>query len=231
VSVSDVERQLLDAIIHNPDDEDARAIYADWLEERGDPRGEYLRLEAQLHRIPPRLESLSAAIDPAWLESVARLYDVWLDGAGPNKIAVIKEIRTHTGLGLKDTVDIVNLFPKPQLIRHRIPRGQAADVLARFIELGARGVMVPHLLRPDEAPGDVDCELVAVVEGETIRAIKLVRELTGLTLKDAKDAVGRVAAGSPLPIARRVHVQHAAAIAKRFDGIGVIEQRRADQHR
>jgi uncharacterized protein (TIGR02996 family) len=40
----DVEKEFLDAITRNPEDEEARAVYADWLEERGDPRGEYLRL-------------------------------------------------------------------------------------------------------------------------------------------------------------------------------------------
>ena len=43
--VSDLEKQFLQAIAKNPDDEEARSVYADWLEQRGDPRGEYLRLD------------------------------------------------------------------------------------------------------------------------------------------------------------------------------------------
>jgi uncharacterized protein (TIGR02996 family) len=38
------ERAFLAAILEQPDDDARKLIYADWLEERGDPRGEYLRL-------------------------------------------------------------------------------------------------------------------------------------------------------------------------------------------
>lgn len=36
------------AILSRPDDEQLRLIYADWLEERGDPRAEFLRRESEL---------------------------------------------------------------------------------------------------------------------------------------------------------------------------------------
>jgi uncharacterized protein (TIGR02996 family) len=38
------ERAFLAAILQRPDDDATKLVYADWLEERGDPRGEYLRL-------------------------------------------------------------------------------------------------------------------------------------------------------------------------------------------
>jgi uncharacterized protein (TIGR02996 family) len=38
------ERAFLAAILEQPDDDARKLIYADWLEERGDPRGEYVRL-------------------------------------------------------------------------------------------------------------------------------------------------------------------------------------------
>jgi uncharacterized protein (TIGR02996 family) len=38
------ERAFLMAILERPDDDARKLVYADWLEERGDPRGEYLRL-------------------------------------------------------------------------------------------------------------------------------------------------------------------------------------------
>jgi uncharacterized protein (TIGR02996 family) len=37
------EQALLRAILMRPDDDAPKLIYADWLEERGDPRGEFLR--------------------------------------------------------------------------------------------------------------------------------------------------------------------------------------------
>jgi uncharacterized protein (TIGR02996 family) len=71
----DDEKALLRAILTEPGDEVVLSVYADWLEERGDPRGEYLRLRAALNDRPrrgarelqDRLRSLRAVIDPGWL--------------------------------------------------------------------------------------------------------------------------------------------------------------------
>jgi uncharacterized protein (TIGR02996 family) len=38
------ERAFLTAILERPDDDARKLVYADWFEERGDPRGEFLRL-------------------------------------------------------------------------------------------------------------------------------------------------------------------------------------------
>lgn len=48
---------FLDAIIESPDDENAYLVYADWLEEQGDPRGEFIRIQCQLesHEVPESL--------------------------------------------------------------------------------------------------------------------------------------------------------------------------------
>jgi uncharacterized protein (TIGR02996 family) len=42
------EAPFLDAIRANPDDDHVRLIFADWLEERGDPRGEFIRVQYAL---------------------------------------------------------------------------------------------------------------------------------------------------------------------------------------
>ncbi|MBC7632819.1 50S ribosomal protein L7/L12 [Aeromicrobium sp.] len=42
-------------------------------------------------------------------------FDVILEGAGEKKIQVIKEVRTITGLGLKEAKDLVEAAPKPVL--------------------------------------------------------------------------------------------------------------------
>jgi uncharacterized protein (TIGR02996 family) len=44
------DRGFLSAILERPDDDTRKLVYADWLEERGDPRGEYLRLMVQVRR-------------------------------------------------------------------------------------------------------------------------------------------------------------------------------------
>ena len=39
------------AILESPDDDSIRLIYADWLDERGDPRGEFIRVQCELARL------------------------------------------------------------------------------------------------------------------------------------------------------------------------------------
>src|SRR5436190_13556603 len=42
------EQALLRSICAEPDDDAPRLVYADWLEERGDPRADYIRAECLL---------------------------------------------------------------------------------------------------------------------------------------------------------------------------------------
>jgi uncharacterized protein (TIGR02996 family) len=65
------EASFLEAIRSSPKDVAARLIYADWLDERGDARSEYLRLDAEAERIQARLHALGRQLDPAWLKIVS----------------------------------------------------------------------------------------------------------------------------------------------------------------
>src|SRR3954462_7787220 len=47
------EAAFLDRVCADPDDDAPRLIFADWLDERGDPRGEFIRVQVALARIPP----------------------------------------------------------------------------------------------------------------------------------------------------------------------------------
>ena len=47
------DEAFLQAILEAPEDETPRLVYADWLEDQGDPRGEFIRLQAQLARLAP----------------------------------------------------------------------------------------------------------------------------------------------------------------------------------
>jgi uncharacterized protein (TIGR02996 family) len=74
------EDDFLRAMLSAPSDSAARLVYADWLEDRGDPRGEFLRIDAEekpFRDMDPalqhRLRELTATIDPAWLAFVTNL--------------------------------------------------------------------------------------------------------------------------------------------------------------
>ena len=76
-----VEEVFVRAILFDPADEEPRLIYADWLEERGDARGEFLRLDvalAKMSREDPaytetfgRRTQAAAAVDLDWIARIA----------------------------------------------------------------------------------------------------------------------------------------------------------------
>jgi uncharacterized protein (TIGR02996 family) len=47
------EAAFLQAIREGPDDDGPRLVYADWLDEQGDPRGEFIRVQCRLERVAP----------------------------------------------------------------------------------------------------------------------------------------------------------------------------------
>jgi uncharacterized protein (TIGR02996 family) len=56
-----VKVAFLDTILEEPDDDTTRLVYADWLEDRDDPRGEFIRLQCQLARIESAEERIPLA--------------------------------------------------------------------------------------------------------------------------------------------------------------------------
>ena len=63
-------------------------------------------------------------------------FDVILAEAGANKIAVIKEVRTITGLGLKDAKDLVEGAPKP--VKQGGDKDEAAKIKEALEKAGAK---------------------------------------------------------------------------------------------
>jgi uncharacterized protein (TIGR02996 family) len=63
------EDALLRGMIDRPGDDTARLVYADWLDERDDPRGPYLRAE---HAGTRGFQTLAAGLDPLWVARVSR---------------------------------------------------------------------------------------------------------------------------------------------------------------
>tara|TARA_Y100001934_G_scaffold272938_1_gene362238 strand:- start:147 stop:527 length:381 start_codon:yes stop_codon:yes gene_type:complete len=61
-------------------------------------------------------------------------FDVVLAAAGDKKIQVIKEVRTITGLGLKDAKDLVESAPKP--IKEGIKKEEAEEIKKKVEEAG-----------------------------------------------------------------------------------------------
>ena len=62
-------------------------------------------------------------------------FDVVLAAAGASKINVIKEVRTITGLGLKEAKDVVEGAPKP--VKEGVSKDEAEQIKAKLEEAGA----------------------------------------------------------------------------------------------
>jgi large subunit ribosomal protein L7/L12 len=62
-------------------------------------------------------------------------FDVILTSAGDKKINVIKEVRTITGLGLKEAKDLVEGAPKP--VKEGVDKAEADELKAKLEGAGA----------------------------------------------------------------------------------------------
>lgn len=63
-------------------------------------------------------------------------FDVELTEVGPNKIKIIKVVREATGLGLKESKDLVEGAPK--VIKEALPKKDADDLKAKLEAEGAK---------------------------------------------------------------------------------------------
>jgi uncharacterized protein (TIGR02996 family) len=74
------EAAFLNAVRAAPSDQAPRLVYADWLDERADPRGELIRVEEEMRSLPafadrywelkPRRNGLRERADPDWLAAL-----------------------------------------------------------------------------------------------------------------------------------------------------------------
>jgi large subunit ribosomal protein L7/L12 len=63
-------------------------------------------------------------------------FDVVMSSFGENKVAVIKVVRSVTGLGLKEAKDMVE--GAPSTVKEAVPKDEAEDVRKQLEEAGAK---------------------------------------------------------------------------------------------
>lgn len=66
-------------------------------------------------------------------------FDVMLKAAGANKIAVIKAVRTATGLGLKEAKDLVESAPAK--VKEAMPEADAEALVKALTDAGAEAAL------------------------------------------------------------------------------------------
>jgi len=142
--------------------------------------------------------------------SAPRTGELTLVDAGPRKIEVIKIVRQHTGLGLKEAKDLVDSVPVPvdAGMREALERA-GATVADGFVPAPAPAAVA--------APPAVGGEVRLLDPGDKqIVVIKIVREATGLGLKEAKDLVD----AAPTVIASGLDADAAAALRHKLEQAG-----------
>jgi large subunit ribosomal protein L7/L12 len=77
----------------------------------------------------------AAGGDGAVAEEEKTEFNVVLKAAGGNKIAVIKEVRGITGLGLKEAKELVDGAPNP--VKEAAPKAEAEEIKAKLEAAGA----------------------------------------------------------------------------------------------
>jgi uncharacterized protein (TIGR02996 family) len=121
------DQRFVDALTADPDDDAVRLVYADWLEERGDRRGEFLRVEAELTKTPEgstkyaqledRLPALRRDIDPGWMASIAFRVDLVLvyyrlEGISVrSRLDALRWVRHITRCEVDEAKEMVNRVP------------------------------------------------------------------------------------------------------------------------
>lgn len=80
--------------------------------------------------------AVAAAVAPAAAPAEEKTtFDVILKSAGANKIQVIKVVRVHTTLGLKEAKELVDSAPKP--LKEGVSKEDAAKIKKELEEAGA----------------------------------------------------------------------------------------------
>ncbi len=144
----------------------------------------------------------------------APTWSVELIDCGPRKIEVIKVVRAATRLGLKEAKDLVEAAPKP--VKTGLEKIDADDLAAQLSDAGA--VVTVTNAQPKLQGRTVGQASVTLVTAgpRKIEVIQIVREATGLGLKDAKDLVE----GAPKLVQEGLRAPDAQALADRLRKAG-----------
>ena len=93
---------------------------------------------------PVAVAAAPAAAGAAAEDAADAEVTVVLASAGANKIAVLKEVRAITGLGLKEAKDLVDGAPKP--IKENVKKDEAEELKKKLEEAGATVELKQFLL-------------------------------------------------------------------------------------
>jgi len=151
--ISDTEREFLEAIRDDRDDDTHRLIYADWLEEEGDPRAEFVRLKIELHALgkfaDPRVTyPLKKRVSDIRLTSLANVQQELMQ-IGVNRFEYRRGVLDEVSIPARRVVEVLPavLAYAPALSTINIPDLESVDQIKNIPELSTIDELktqVPH---------------------------------------------------------------------------------------
>jgi uncharacterized protein (TIGR02996 family) len=93
------DENFIQAIVVSPEDEDLRLVYADWLDDQGDPRGEYLRSQCARASLPPKSQKHISLLRRE-KELRQQFSDIILPGERRLTLGRITHVLGHSGRNL-----------------------------------------------------------------------------------------------------------------------------------
>lgn len=110
------EEAFLAAIQAAPAEALPRLVYADWLEDHGDSRAEFLRLQQQLADVLARLQHARVGLDTSWVQTVEIRRDVVVHSINADRrAAVVKFVMLNSGHSLQQARDVLASLPSAVL--------------------------------------------------------------------------------------------------------------------
>lgn len=148
--------QFLQEVIDHPDADEPRLVYADWLEENGSPRGEFIRLQCELANLNELDEPFYEGRDRSH-ELLNRHRETWLDELGLKpklfqkaifKRGFVEKITIRASSFVAESAKIMAATPVNQ-VRFNYIKGrgdQLADckALKQIRDLDLRSLNVPE---------------------------------------------------------------------------------------
>jgi uncharacterized protein (TIGR02996 family) len=166
---------LLDAVLADPDAEAPRQVYADWLLEQGDPRGELIAVQTELARgglsVVRRLE-LEAREVSLLSEHGAR----WL---GRLSTDVVRASFARGFLDALTVLDVASLFEADETLRQE-PVRQLVFMMRQRLDV-ARVLTLPWVSRLQALEFTASSELRPALTLEGLSTLLGTRRLRGLT--------------------------------------------------
>lgn len=115
-SVGDGGQALLEGVLADPDDDALRLVYADWLTEQGDPRGELIAVQCALARLAPTDAGRKPLEERQW--ALLSLHqEPWKKALGPELV----NVKFRRGFIEEATLSVEAFVDKAEVIFAREP--------------------------------------------------------------------------------------------------------------